>query len=405
MDWHIGGAARDGHALTPERMRAYGRILAALAALGIVFFVVQQIWQAAHDPAGRPGATDYASFWAASHLALLGAPASAYNRSAIAAVEHGAASFDAKSYLAFFYPPTCLLLYLPLALIAYLPSLLLFQAGFSAIFARTLRRLLPQRWALLPILAMPAGLMNWFDGQNGLLSASCFAGALLLESRPGLAGACLGVLAYKPQLAICVPVALLAARRFRALVTCGGTAVGLGVASWLAFGSVTWRAFAANAAYARDALENHAEDWEKQLSLFTAVRLLHGGLALAYAAEIAGALAALAALAILARKRPGAPAETAALVAASMLCTPHLMDYDLACLGLPLAWVVSRAQCNGWRPWEKSVALAVFVAPLVLRMINVHLGLPLAPFLLAALLAIVFARISRNERSKEALVF
>ncbi|MDQ2804128.1 MAG: DUF2029 domain-containing protein, partial [Pseudomonadota bacterium] len=67
----------------------------------------------------------------------------------------------------------------------------------------------------------------------------------------------------------------------------------------------------------------------------------------------------------IAARRLGSVAEGAVLVASAMLCTPFLLDYDLVCLSLPLAWVAAEARRTGWRPWEKIVVLAAYVLPLM----------------------------------------
>src|SRR5207244_366457 len=60
--------------------------------------------------------------------------------------------------------------------------------------------------------------VNVIVGQNAFLTlALLLAGVGLLGRRDFAAGAILGLLSYKPQLAIMVPVALLAARHWRAI--------------------------------------------------------------------------------------------------------------------------------------------------------------------------------------------
>jgi hypothetical protein len=140
-------------------------------------------------------------------------------------------------------------------------------------------------------------------------------------------------------------------------------------------------------------LQHHKEDYAKLLSIFSAVRMLGGGLAVAYAAQAAVAVAGLAALVAITRHRPGAGAEIAALVAAAMLCTPHLMDYDLACLAIPLAWVAGQAMRGGWLPGEKSWLTLLYLWPLAARALALHVGIPLTPCLMLALLWLISRRV------------
>ena len=77
----------------------------------------------------------------------------------------------------------------------------------------------------LAILAFPAFLVNAGHGQNGFLSAALIGGgALCSTSAPLLAGLCLGALVYKPQLAVMIPIALIAARRWTTLAAAAASA-------------------------------------------------------------------------------------------------------------------------------------------------------------------------------------
>ncbi len=53
------------------------------------------------------------------------------------------------------------------------------------------------------------------------------------------------------------------------------------------------------------------------------------------------------------------------MVSATLVCTPFLLDYDLVCLSLPIAWIVAEAQRTEWQPWEKIVVLAAYAMPLL----------------------------------------
>src|SRR5438874_1214094 len=58
------------------------------------------------------------------------------------------------------------------------------------------------------------------SGQNGFLTAALLVGGFgLLRRQPGFAGALLGVLTYKPQFWLLVPIALTAARQWRAFAS------------------------------------------------------------------------------------------------------------------------------------------------------------------------------------------
>jgi hypothetical protein len=354
------------------------------------------------EAAGKSQPSDFLAFWAAGRLAIEGQPQTAYDLPALAVLERQTAALDPKTLLAFFYPPPFLLLCLPFALLPYFAGFLAFVGVSAAALLATLRRIVPESWGWLPVLAFPGLLMNAATGQNGFISATCLGlPVLLLERRPFLAGACLGGLIFKPHLALGVPVALLAARRWWAIAGAAASSLGLMAVSWAVFGTGTWLAFLRAAPIARSALEAHQEDWGKLQSLFTTVRLAGAPLWAGYAGQFTLAIGVLAVLAFLTARRPGGDAEAALLAAAAVLCTPHVLDYDLAVIGAPLAWLARRAQATAWLPWEKLLAGSAFLWPLFARGAT-DAGWPLAPLLLLGLFAGVCRRAYRPRGTSTA---
>jgi hypothetical protein len=235
--------------------------------------------------------------------------------------------------------------------------------------------------------------MNALSGQNAALSAACFAGAAIwLEERPVLAGMCLGGLVCKPQLALCIPVWLLLARRFRCAFACGGTAAASCVLSWLVLGTASWRGFFAHSAEVGGNIAHVAIIWPKLQSVYGAVMLAGGGVRAAIFAQGLACLVAVAWLAGVSLKRRGALVEVAAAATASLFFTPYLLDYDLAILAVPLACLARLAQQVGWRPYEKIVLLALFLLPLAARASAMLAGITLGPAALLVLMALIWRR-------------
>jgi hypothetical protein len=391
--------------LSAERARAYAWLLLIFMAAGLGYDWVSTIlgrhpWEAAHGVTGQAGPTDFVAFWAAGHLVWTGQTADAYRLSALSALEHATTVMAPDVLLAFFYPPTFLLFCLPFAALPYLAGLAVFVAVPFAGLAVPLRRILAGGShcatglsGLLPVLAFPGVLMNAATGQTGFWSAAFFAWALIwLEARPGLAGACLGLLVIKPHLALVVPFGLAAGRRWRAMAACAALAATWIVASWLVLGMAAWRGFFASGPAIRDALENHAEDWGKLQSFYTLIRVAGGSAMQAYGGQILVGAAVLVALVLIIRQRPGPQAEMALITAAAMLCTPHILDYDLAAEGVPLAWIASQALRQGWLPWEKVVAGLAFVWPLVARLATQSGTAPVGPLILLGLFVLTCRR-------------
>jgi alpha-1,2-mannosyltransferase len=296
-------------------------------------------------------------------------------------------------YAAFFYPPTFLLICWPLALLPYFPALVVWLTVTGAAYVKIVRAFAGDQLGVLPVLAFPAVVINAGHGQNGFLSAALLGGgALMLNTRPILAGLCLGSLIYKPHLGLVIPVALIAARRWQVFSAATVSAVGTCALSYAAFGAPTWLAFLELTALARQTLEQGIVGDAKMQSSFAAIRLLGGSLTMAYAIQAILAVGICAALVQLQRRAYRCAAEGPVLVAAALLASPFLLDYDLTLLAIPLAWCASEGLRTGFRPYEKTVLLAGFVLPLFSRSIATSLGLPLAPLVLIAVFAIVWRR-------------
>ncbi len=383
-------ALRRADWLTGERAAAYGRILFWTS------FAIAVVWIAlSHggvDPIGRPLGADFMSFWTASRLALGGHPAAAYDVGAHHAAQTAVFGRDV-GYAAFFYPPMFLILCLPLGLLPYLASLAVWLAATGLAYVRVVRAWLGERAHALPALAFPAVLVNAGHGQNGFLSAALFgAGALWLERRPILAGVCFGCLVYKPQLGLMIPVALLAAGRWKTLFGAAGAAVAFSALSLLIFGAEAWRAFLVGSSLARSSLEQGLVGDAKMQSAFAAVRLWGGGVGLAYGVQAAVLAFAVAGLVWLQRHAFRGAAEGPAMVVAALLASPFLLDYDLILLAIPLAWMVREGARTGFLPWEKTTMLLAFVLPAISRTLATQAHIPLAPPVMGVLFLLILRR-------------
>lgn len=344
------------------------------------------------DLAGKALGTDFLSFYAASKLTLAGHPAATYDVAAHHAAETAVLGRDV-GYAAFFYPPLFLLVCAPLALLPYLAALTAWLAATGAAYAASLRGWLDQRLGWRTAAAFPAVFMTLGHGQNAFLSAALLgSGALWLESRPILAGVAFGLLAFKPHLGLVLPLALIAAGRWRSFAAAAATVLAFAGASLLAFGPATWAGFLADSALARATLEQGLVEPGKMVSAFAAVRVLGGPVALAYAAQAVVSAAAAAALVWIIRRRPRSDAHAPLIVLATLLASPFLLDYDLAILAFPLAWLAGQGLAGGFRPWEKVTLLAAYVLPITARGLAMKAHLPLTPLVLGALFALILRR-------------
>lgn len=383
-------ALRDADWLDPQRARAWRNILLAITGLAAAAWVA--LSRGGFDLTGKPLGTDFLSFYAASKLALGGDPAGAYRVATHQAAEIAVLGRD-TGYAAFFYPPLFLLICAPLAALPYLASLAAWLCATGAAFAASLRGWLDRRLGWATVAAFPAILMNICHGQNAFLSAALLgAGALWLETRPLLAGAAFGLLAFKPHLGLLLPLALAGRGRWKAFAAAAASVLAFAAASLAAFGPEAWRGFFAGSALARATLEQGLVEPGKMASVFAAVRVLGGPLALAYAAQAIVTLAVAALLVLTLRRRPDPRAEGALIIICALLATPFLLDYDLVSLAFPLAWLAGEGLATGFRPWEKTVLFLGFLLPLITRGLAMGAHAPIAPFVLLALLALMLKR-------------
>jgi hypothetical protein len=370
---------RDAPFLHAARLRAYLRLLAVFVVLGQGGALVQTAWRIWHDPQHLAPVSDFSIFKVAGGLALQGQGAAIYNPGRTDPEVGKLVPLGPHDTLPFFYPPVFILFCLPLALVPYLVAYYGFLlTGYGACCALLLRQN-AKRLAPLAILVMPAALINSLNGQNGFLSGIAFAGgAVWLEEKPVLAGIFLGLLAFKPQLALALPIGLFAARRFKAAFATAMTAATLSLASLALFGMPTWRAFFAASAGMRQALMLDRSDWIRQLSLYTALRMTGLAVSPALAAQGILAIAILALTYTACRKRPGAGAEIAVMAAAATLVSPHIMDYDLPILAPGLMWAAASGFAGGFAGFEKSALMLAYLLPLYARLMNVGPGIPVA---------------------------
>jgi hypothetical protein len=241
-------------------------------------------------------------------------------------------------------------------------------------------------WLLLAV-AFPAVLINSGHGQNGFLTAALLGGALVaLERRPIVAGVLFGLLAYKPQFGLMIPLALAAGGYWRAFAAAAATVALLALATTLSFGPHVWQAFLDSTRFTRTvALEQGNTGWHKIQSVFAWARMWGAPVAVAYALQATTVAALAAALAWLWRGGASYPLKAAALCLAAILATPYSFDYDMMVLAPAIAYLVADGTARGFAPWEKTVLALLWIVPLLARSIASVTLIPLGvPVMLAA---------------------
>jgi len=289
------------------------------------------------EPIGR----DFVSFWGAAKLALAGTPALAYDNAALHAVQIKVAAFD-KGEMPFPYPPAFLLLVLPFGALPFPLAMVLWSFVTLCVYATIARSFAPQsRWlavAFPPVFAIAA------IGQNGFMTAALFIGglALLHRGKKVAAGLVLGCLVLKPQLALMLPVAMLAGREWRVIGGAALSATALLAIGLVVFGpaaSLGWlREMPLYAHIARDGLVG----WHKFVSVYAAGR--QAGLSEHIALAVHGAVALAAAFLVAGIWRSDADpmGKAGVLAAATMLASPYVYLHDALVLIPAFVWLVQR---------------------------------------------------------------
>ena len=347
---------------------------------------------------GMPLGYDFITFWSVSHLTLGGEPEAAYFADRI--FEAGRAAVPASTaQFIWSYPPTYHLMVLPLALLPYALAYALWCVLSLAVYLAVVPRLAPScmrsgaapsRMPLWIALAFPGCFLNLLQGQNGLITTALLAGALLLlDRRPVAAGILIGLMSFKPQFGLLIPIALVCGGYWRVFLSAAVTTITFAAASWLAFGTAPWLAFFANIEFAMTVLEMGSLPFAKMPSLFATLRNLGVGVGIANAAQIALALAVAATVAVVWLRRAPLPLAGAVLAAGSLLVSPHINDHDLALLAIPIALLAVSGWRDGWRGGERELLLFAWIAPLAGAPLTVLTGAPVA--FLAALAVFAMA--------------
>jgi alpha-1,2-mannosyltransferase len=376
-----------------DRVVAWGQVLLVLTALAMLFLVLWSHGVVMH--LSRPTSSDFVSFYAAGKLALAGTPALAYDHAAHLAAEQRATGIVGAVYQYFFYPPVYLLLCAPLALLPYYVAYAVFEGLTLALFVLVMRAVLRERgigW-LAPLLAFPAVWWTLGEGQNAFLTAALLGlFTLLIDSRPVRAGLLLGALCYKPHFGLLAPVALLAGRRWAALVAATAAVAVLVGASVLAFGWASWQAYLNAVAGSRQVYESGQIEFSGFITPFGAARLVGWAPVTAYALQGVCAVLMVALVVLVWRGHASLAQRAAVLLVATLLAVPLALIYDQMVALLAIGWLLREAREKGFLAWEKVILLTVYPLSLLSVFAGMARHWPFGPLVSIVVLALCVRR-------------
>jgi hypothetical protein len=389
---HFWQGLRSGEWLTPARARGYSLVLLGICTLAIAGWIAAS--DGLIDRNGKPLGTDFSNVYAAGSLTWQGRPAEAYQPALQHAAEKTVFGGREVPFYGWLYPPFFLVIAFLVACLPYAWGLALWLAASLAAYLAAMRAILPRPETLLIAAAFPAVFINIGHGQNGFLTAALLGGALhWLDRRPWLAGVLIGLLAYKPQFGVLIPVALLAGGRWSTIGAAVATIAALLAVSFVTLGGGVWQAFADSMTFTQTVvLEQGGIGWEKIQSVFSAMRMWGAGVHLAYAVQIALALMLAASLAWLWQSNAAFELKASALATASLLATPYVLDYDLVALAVGIVFFVRHGLSRGFRTFEISLLAAAWIAPLLSRGVAGATGIPLGLAVLLALYVFTLRR-------------
>ena len=327
---------------------------------------------------GQIPGRDFINYWSGAKLALQGRVFDIFDQDAYMRALTAFWGPGLKVH-SFSYPPSILPLILWLGTIPYGLALALWSLiGVAALFVAAWPYSRSPLTAAL-ILLSPAVAACLDVGQNGLITSALLIGGLrLLDRRPWLGGALIGLVTFKPQLGLLIPVALIASGRWRAI---GGAAVSAlilaGVGTIIA-GGQGWSLYLTRTlAYQRVLLEQSGGAW----SVMTPSPLVAGltaGLPHGLAWNLQACVSTACLLAVFFRfRRIGAQGRVIGgvdillLTAAGFLAAPYSFNYDMPSLALALAVATAEQPMLENDPAWRWGVMALWSAPILMVLLGV----------------------------------
>jgi hypothetical protein len=400
-------------------------IVLAAAVVGVSLLVSPNFrWDGGTER--MPYGGDFLNEWAGGYVVRTGDRTRLYDPSYFIAIQHDERlvgfRLRADSYAPMVYPPVYYLAVSPLSALPYREAAWIWVALTLACFAATvallakalgndpslagpapasapLRRIVAVAGLPLAVSFMPFA-ENLVSGQKATLWLVILTTTFvaLRRGRPFAAGLVFGLLAVKPQLALVVPLVLLAKGERRFALGAAVTAV-LAIAASLAMGwdlAVAYVRFATDTA---DFIRRQPAYLHRLHSLYGFFTLLAGEPTTAVRA--ATVVAAGLVVGLLARLFRG-PLDVGSrrfleqfsgLVLATVLLSPHLLTYDLTLLLLPIVLCGALLLCGALVPRRRrpmlwllvAVYVACGVSPSIARATGIQLTTPILLVLLAVL--------------------
>ena len=236
-------------------------------------------------------------------------------------------------------------------------------------------------------------------GQSGFLLAALLVGGLrLIPRHPILGGILFGLLTYKAQFGVLVPLALIAGGQWRCIAAACATTVGLIIVTMAAFGVSIWETW-------WQALHAYAASFDSEMAahqlmptVLTNLQMLGLPQDIARAGQSAAALVA-AVVVWRAWRRLSRELAVPVLLAATCLATPHAFIYDLPILSSAvILFSAHRLRSTGSLVLpEVGVLILVLAIPEIMSIRDIRA--PISTVAISLFLALVLATGRATNRS------
>jgi alpha-1,2-mannosyltransferase len=349
---------------------------------------------------------DYIQFYVMGSLIREGRARFLYDSTAIEAEARRRISPRLEHHAAYNpYGPQVALAFEPLARMPFLTSFAVFSVLSTCSYVAAVWLLWRQAprlageggYVVLVAAAFPALLVSLRFGQISTFTLLAVAGAVaaLGADRRFIGGACLGLLAYKPQLLVVLLPMLVLARDWRSLggvVTSSAAQCGT---AWVVAGTEAMQRYVqtlTNLALHPDLVMLYQENSH---SLRGFLRLLGVPPGWATAVVVAAVVACTPAIARAWRATPPPLVRVSLLVLPTILLAPHLLTYDLLLLGVPILaladWTTAHPQDRGARS-AVLLAVALYLAAFS-PVLAAHFRVQLSTVMVAAAAWFVWCRV------------
>ncbi|MDZ7629677.1 MAG: glycosyltransferase family 87 protein [Parvularculaceae bacterium] len=359
---------RTGAFIDSERALVMTGVFGAMSLAGVLLVILTS--NGFTDWMGRPLGNDFIVFYAGGKTALADGAAAIYDVERLFAEHQAILDRPSPDWGPFLYPPLFIFVAASLAHLPYAAAWLASMIASGGLYALSTKALAGFRWSLVPILSFSAVFLNFMQGQTGFLVAGLFAGGLaaLFSGRSILAGVCFGLIAIKPQFGLLIPLALAAGGYWRAFLAAGVAALSTILLPTIAFGPAIWTGFLDASSIARTfVLEQGGIGYFKIISAFSQARLLGASVEAAYAVQAVFSFSAAIFVFALWRSNASSALKGAGLLVGALLALPYAVEYDLLLLAPAVALLLREAVRDGFRDYEKTILVFVFLAPALSR--------------------------------------